>query len=117
MIKAISFDGDDTLWTFEESMVAAVDATLNELARLAGLDSPPISVEETRVIRDRVADERGPIGPDNTLNYIRLLSWIEVANRAERGDLGEALTEFYFKAKAPVTSIAKQRDRCRIPPA
>ena len=100
VIKAISFDGDDTLWTFEESMVAAVDATLNELARLAGLDSPPISVEETRVIRDRVADERGPIGPDNTLNYIRLLSWIEVANRAERGDLGEALTEFYFKAKA-----------------
>lgn len=100
MIKAISFDGDNTLWDFEQSMVGAIDATLHELCRLAGLESPPLSVDETREIRDRIADERGPVGPDNTLNYIRLASWIAVASRVERGDLGEALTEFYFKAIA-----------------
>ncbi len=100
MIKAISFDGDDTLWDFEQSMTGAVDATLNELCRLAELERPPLSVEETRAIRDRIAEERGPVGPDNTLNHIRLASWIAVASRVERGDLGEALTEFYFKAKA-----------------
>ncbi len=81
-------------------MLAAIAGTLDELCRLGGLDHPPASVDETRAIRDRIARERGPVGPDNTLNDIRLASWVEVASRAGLGHLGEALTEFYFKAKA-----------------
>ena len=99
MIKAISFDGDDTLWTFEKSMRAAVSATLDELCRLAGIASSPLSVDEAIVVRDQIAARLGPIGPGNMLNDIRLASWIEVASRAGRADLGEALTEFYFRAK------------------
>lgn len=105
MIKAISFDGDDTLWDFEQSMLGALDSTLKELCRLAGLERPPFSIEETRAIRDRIAVERGPVGPDNTLNAIRLATWVEVASVAGAGDLGEALTEFYFKAKAESGSM------------
>ncbi|MCH8222217.1 MAG: HAD family hydrolase [Chloroflexi bacterium] len=99
MIKAISFDGDDTLWDFEQWMLTAIAATLDELCRLGGLDRAPFSIEETRAIRDRIALERGPVSPDNTLDDIRLASWVEVASRAGLGHLGEALTQFYFRAR------------------
>ncbi len=96
LIKAISFDGDDTLWDFEQWMLGAIAGTLDELCRLGGLHHPPASVDETRAIRDRIASERGPVSPDNTLDDIRLASWIEVASIAGLGRLGEALTQFYF---------------------
>ncbi len=99
MIKAISFDGDDTLWDFEGWMLTAISATLDELCRLGGLDHPPASVDETRAIRDRIAREHGPVSPDNTLDDIRRASWVEVASLAGLGHLGEALTQFYFRAR------------------
>ena len=99
MIEAISFDGDDTLWDFEQWMLGAIAGTLNELCRLGGLDHPPASVDETRAIRDRIASERGPVSPDNTLDDIRRASWIEVASLAGLANLGEALTDFYFRSR------------------
>lgn len=99
MIKAISFDGDDTLWDFEQWMLTAIAGTLDELCRLGGLDDPPASVDETRAIRDRISRERGPVSPENTLDEIRLASWVEVASLAGLGHLGEALTQFYFRAR------------------
>jgi len=99
LIKAISFDGDDTLWDFEQWMLAAIAGTLDELCRLGGLDRPPASVDETRAIRDRIARERGPVSPDNRLDDIRRASWVEVASLADLANLGEALTDFYFRSR------------------
>lgn len=99
MIKAISFDGDDTLWDFEQWMLGAIADTLGELCRLGGLDHPPASVDETRAIRDRIARARGPVSPENTLDDIRRASWVEVSSLAGLARLGEALTQFYFRAR------------------
>jgi len=57
-IKAISFDGDMTLWDFEEATRRALGVVLDELRRCVGSKTAgELTVARMIEIRDRVADE------------------------------------------------------------
>lgn len=55
-IRAVSFDGDGTLWEFDRVMRGALQAVLDELARVAGPSSVRgLSVDSLKHIRDTLA--------------------------------------------------------------
>ena len=59
-IKAIFFDGDDTLWDFRAAMLQALEATLAELRRMVcNAAAETLTVPRMVEIRDAVADELG----------------------------------------------------------
>ena len=60
MIKAIFFDGDDTLWDFRAAMLQALEVTLVELRRMVGNPAAEaLTVARMAEIREAVADELG----------------------------------------------------------
>ncbi len=59
-IKAIFFDGDDTLWDFRTAMLQALEVTLAELRRMVGNPAADaLTVARMAEIREAVADELG----------------------------------------------------------
>jgi putative hydrolase of the HAD superfamily len=98
MIKAVSFDGDDTLWSFEGISREAIQLTLKELESLSGKPSP-VSPDEVIAIRNGVEDEIGPLRPGVTVELIRRESFHRVARTAglDAEKDGDALTEHYFE--------------------
>ena len=59
-IKAIFFDGDDTLWDFRAAMLQALEVTLVELRRMAAnAAAQALTVQRMTEIREAVADELG----------------------------------------------------------
>ena len=55
-IRAVSFDGDGTLWDFDRVMRDALQAVLDKLARVAGPSSVRgLSVDSLKHIRDTLA--------------------------------------------------------------
>ena len=59
-IKAIFFDGDDTLWDFRSAMRSALEVTLAELRRMVANEAAEaLTVQRMVEIRDAVADELG----------------------------------------------------------
>ncbi len=59
-IKAIFFDGDDTLWDFRSAMLQALEVTLVELRRMVGNPAADaLTVARMAEIREVVADELG----------------------------------------------------------
>jgi FMN hydrolase / 5-amino-6-(5-phospho-D-ribitylamino)uracil phosphatase len=105
MIKAVSFDGDDTLWSFDGMMRAAIGSSLNALERISGRASP-VTVDEVIDIRDRIEAERGPLGPDNTVEDLRRASFHEVARIAGlTAGVGDRLTEHYFEEGKSLGSL------------
>ena len=59
-IKAIFFDGDDTLWDFRSAMRSALGVTLIELRRMAANEAADaLTVPRMSEIRETVADELG----------------------------------------------------------
>ncbi len=64
-IKAVTFDGDETLWEFQSVMRRALQHTLARLQeRLPGPESAALTVDQMIEIRDQVADELA----DRTMN-------------------------------------------------
>ena len=59
-IKAIFFDGDDTLWDFRAAMLQALEVTLVELRRMVDNEAAQaLTVQRMTEIREAVADELG----------------------------------------------------------
>ena len=68
-IRAVSFDGDGTLWDFDRVMRGALQAVLDELARVAGPSSDrELSVDSLKHIRDALAARE----PGRALDHHRL---------------------------------------------
>ena len=97
-IKAISFDGDMTLWDFEEAMRRALGIVLEELRRCA--DTPAavdMTVEAMIAIRDEVAEELRDRTFD--LGVVRREAMARTVARGlgrQDGELARRLTELYF---------------------
>ena len=56
-IKAVTFDGDGTLWDFDESMRYALSMVHKELENLDSVAAAMLNVDDMIVIRNRVADK------------------------------------------------------------
>ncbi len=64
-IKAISFDGDQTLWDFEKVMHHSLGITLQEIQRrIHNSRSSELTVEKMIKIRDQVSDEYKGLAPN-----------------------------------------------------
>ena len=63
-IKAISFDGDGTLWDFERVMRHSLGEVLKELERLAPDIARKLDVEKMIEIRNKIdAELKGKVSP------------------------------------------------------
>jgi FMN hydrolase / 5-amino-6-(5-phospho-D-ribitylamino)uracil phosphatase len=72
-ITTISFDGDGTLWDFEQVMRHALRHALAELRRLVGPAADALTVDTMVTIRERVAEElRGTV---TNLEAVRLAAF------------------------------------------
>ena len=96
-IKAISFDGDGTLWDFEKVMVHSLNEVLKELERIDPETASLLSIEKMIGVRNDVAAKyRGRI---IDLERIRLMSFQESLKAVNRpnDDLAIRLNEVYLK--------------------
>lgn len=97
-IKAISFDGDMTLWDFEEAMRRALGVVLAELRRCADTSvAADMTVEAMIAIRDETAEELRDRTFD--LGVVRREAMSQTVARAlgrPDGALARRLTELYF---------------------
>ena len=59
-VKAISFDGDGTLWDFDKSMRNALSMVLKELEEIDPEAAGMLDIDKMIAIRDRVAGEMQP---------------------------------------------------------
>lgn len=101
MIEAVLFDGDDTLWDYQESMRLALAATLQELeTRHPDRAVDTITTDRLARIRDRVADELE--GRVLDLAAVRVAAFdraLEELGIVEEG-LADELAAFYFSYRA-----------------
>jgi FMN hydrolase / 5-amino-6-(5-phospho-D-ribitylamino)uracil phosphatase len=110
-VRAISFDGDGTLWDFESSMRTALAGSAAALAE-AGLrrDGERVTPEWLAAVREEVAAD--PLLAGAGVEAIRLAAFEEATWRCEpaRADLAPALFERYvadrFAALRPFPDAA-----------
>ena len=110
MIKAIFFDGDDTLWDFRSAMRSALVLTLAELrAMVSNQAAETLTVQRMVQIRDAVADELGEgITSVETIRREALARTLaQVAHRTEDGArrLFEVYNEARFAATLPYPGV------------
>ncbi|MFC4338059.1 HAD family hydrolase [Salininema proteolyticum] len=95
--KALSFDGDRTLWDFESSMVKAMTIAVETL-REKGLDrdGEPVTVAWMASVRDEVAARES--GSNVPMDSIRLAAFKESVRRcgSEDMELAEKVCRRYF---------------------
>ncbi|OGG45911.1 MAG: hypothetical protein A3F84_14600 [Candidatus Handelsmanbacteria bacterium RIFCSPLOWO2_12_FULL_64_10] len=97
MIKAISFDADDTLWDFEKVMRHALGCALTEFHRLSPAAADRLTIEKMVAIRQRVGEElRGKVV---NLEEVRLAAFKETLRHVGAPDDGLAvhLNAIYLK--------------------
>ena len=96
-IKAISFDGDQTLWDFRKVMRHSLHLTLKELEQVDPRAATLLDIDKMIEIRDRVAEEL----KDQVTNMedIRLEAFRQTLAEIGRPDdtLASHLTRFYLK--------------------
>ena len=110
-IKAIFFDGDDTLWDFRAAMLQALEVTLVELRRMAGNPAAEaLTVGRMAEIREAVADE---LGEDTTSVEVirrealaRTLAEVGHPSAAAAQRLHEVYTDARFAATRPLPGVA-----------
>lgn len=103
-IKAIFFDGDDTLWDFRSAMRAALEVTLAELRRMVANEAAEaLTVQRMVDIREVVADELGEgTTPVETIRREALARTLaEVGHRSEDG--AQRLFQVYNEARFDCT--------------
>ena len=103
-IKAIFFDGDDTLWDFRAAMLQALEVTLAELRRMAGNPAAEaLTVERMAEIREAVAEELG----EGTISVEVIRHEALARTLAEVGHPGDGdaqrLYDVYTQARFAVT--------------
>ena len=95
-IRAISFDGDDTLWDFETGMLHGLGCVLAELQRrLPGAASRDLTVPQLRALRDAAEVDM----PGATMESIRMEGMRRAVAAAGGGDdhvLARALFDLYM---------------------
>jgi len=106
-IKAVSFDGDMTLWDFEEATRRALGVVLDELRRCVASEAAErLTVARMIEIRDQVADEMR----DETyeLGVIRLeaVRRTVAAVGGDGDELAERLNTLYFEHRYDVRLFA-----------
>ena len=109
-IKAIFFDGDDTLWDFRSAMWSALEVTLAELRRMVGNEAAEaLSVQRMAEIRDAVADEmgEGTTSVETIRREALARTLAEVSHPSEEGAgrLFEIYNEARFDAIRPYPGI------------
>lgn len=96
-VKAISFDGDGTLWDFEKVMRHSLQYVLKELERLDPTSATILDIDKMIKIRNRVAEELK--GRVTNLEKIRLEAFKQTLKDIGRPNdvLATHLNNVYFK--------------------
>lgn len=98
-LRAISFDGDDTLWDFESAMLHGLGCVLAEIRRrVPGDAAVTLTVQRLRTLRDAAEAEM----PGATLEAIRMEGMRRAVAAAGGGDdaeLEQALFDLYYHAR------------------
>ena len=109
-IKAIFFDGDDTLWDFRSAMLSALEVTLAELRRMVGnAAADALTVQRMTEIREAVAEEMSEA--TTSVEVIRhealARTLAEVGHPSDDGAqrLYEVYTEARFGATRPFPGV------------
>ena len=109
-IKAIFFDGDDTLWDFRSAMFSALEVTLAELQRMVGNGAAEaLTVQRMTEIREAVAEEMSEA--TTSVEVIRhealARTLAEVGHPSDDGArrLYEVYTEARFGATRPFPGV------------
>jgi len=99
-IEAVSFDGDETLWEFQNVMRRALSVTLDELRRRAPGDaSTDLTVERMIEIRDAVARElRGEGATHEEIRSEAFRRTVAMVGRPD-DDLAADLYALYMKRR------------------
>jgi len=105
-IKAVSFDGDGTLWDFEKVMRGGLRKVLDEFRR--ALDDPralEVGVDDLIRLRDEVA--ASVPGPEQNHERIRRASFVVLLERFGVSDerLADRLAETYFTHRFGVIEL------------
>lgn len=100
-IRAISFDGDDTLWDFQSAMLHGLGCVLGEIRRrVPGEAALALTAQHLRALRDAAEAEM----PGATLEAIRLEGLRRAVAAAgpceEGGTLAQALFELYVQERS-----------------
>jgi HAD superfamily hydrolase (TIGR01509 family) len=96
-IKAISFDGDQTLWDFKKVMRHSLGFVMIELEKADPIAASRLDIDKMIKIRNRVAEElKGKIA---NLEVVRLEAFKQTLKDAGRPDdtLAAHLNELYLK--------------------
>ena len=105
-ITTISFDGDGTLWDFEQVMRHSLRYTLDELRPcVPGEQSSQLTIEEMVRIRDNVAKELK--GKTVNLEQIRLIAFQRTLEHIgiKDGSLAKHLNQIYLKHRFEDTEL------------
>jgi len=96
-IRAVSFDGDGTLWDFEKVMRHSLHQVLKELERIDPETAHLLDIDKMIEVRQRVADELK--GRTTNLEHIRLQAFRETLKDIGRPDdtLASHLNEVYLQ--------------------
>lgn len=96
-IKAISFDGDQTLWDFRKVMRHSLHHTLKELEQMDPQAAAMLDIDKMIEIRNRVAEELK--GRVTNLEAVRLEAFRQTLAETGRPDdtLASHLNEIYLK--------------------
>ncbi len=96
-IKAISLDGDGTLWDFEKLMRHSLHYVVKELEQTDPIAASMLDIDKMITIRNRVADELN--GKITNLEAIRLEAFRQTLVDIGRpnDDLASNLNQVYFK--------------------
>lgn len=96
-IKAISFDGDGTLWDFQKVMHHSLHHVLIELQRIDIQAARALSIERMITIRNQVANDLK--GKETNLEKIRLEAFRETLKRIKRpnDELAHHLNQIYLQ--------------------
>ncbi|MFO7698653.1 MAG: HAD family hydrolase [Anaerolineae bacterium] len=98
-IRAISFDGDDTLWDFESAMLHGLGCVLEEIRRrVPGDAAVTLTVQRLRALRDAAEAEM----PGATLEAIRMEGMrraVAAAGGSDDSELEQALFDLYVQER------------------
>ena len=118
-IRAISFDGDQTLWDFQAVMQTSLEYVMQELEKLDPVAASRLDIPAMIAIRNRVAGELA--GKFTNLEQVRLEAFKQTLREVERPDDGLAahLNDVYLRHRfedirpyddvLPVLNELKQR--------
>ena len=99
-IKAISFDGDGTLWDFQSAMKSALESTLLQLRLIVANDATQhLTVQKMIDIRESVAERlREEVAGHEEIRrvaFLRTLEYVDAPSRA----VAEQLYQHYMDAR------------------